>query len=87
MMTVQFPSDLVAFMDDQIGRGYASREDVVREAFRLLAQRDKLRAEIDKSAEQFNTGEFREYDEAGLESRFRELEARIDSHSQRDSQP
>lgn len=84
-MTVLFPDDLVKIMDEWIGRGYASREDVVREAFRLLAQRDTLRLEIDKAAQQFDTGEFREYDEAGLESRFRELSARIDGTSRRES--
>jgi Arc/MetJ-type ribon-helix-helix transcriptional regulator len=84
-MTVHFPNDLIAFMDERIGRGYASREDVAREAFRLLAQRDTLRGEIDKAAQQFDAGEFREYDELALESRFRELSARIDDGSRRES--
>jgi len=86
-MTVQIPEDLVAFMDDRVGHGYASREEVVREAFRLLVQRDTLRAEIDKGAQQFHTGEFREYDETTLEARARELNARIDGYSQQEPNP
>ena len=84
-MTMQFPNDLAAFMDERVGCGYASREEVVREAFRLLTQRDTLRLEIEKARRQFDTGEFREYDEPGLEARFRELSVRIENPACRES--
>lgn len=62
-----FPPDLEAYVDSKLQSGaFSSRDDLTTEALRLYRhwdeQRQQLKADIDAAREQFDRGEFAEWD-------------------------
>jgi antitoxin ParD1/3/4 len=75
------PADLEQFVEQELARGtYASREQLVTEAVRLLRERERrleeLRNEILPALEHLTRGEYTEYDEASLRDLIDEVKAR-----------
>jgi putative addiction module CopG family antidote len=65
------PADLEQFMEQELAAGkYASREELVAEAVRLLRERERrvkeLREEILPALERLDRGEYTEYDKGSL---------------------
>jgi putative addiction module CopG family antidote len=70
------PADLCDFVNDAVATGvYRDESAVVAEALRLLKQREALRREVQIGVEQLESGDFKEYDEAGLKRRFEVIKA------------
>lgn len=67
-MNVSLTPELERLVNDKVGSGlYQTASEVVREALRLLKERDdqvRLRADIQAGLDQVAQGEGREYDEA-----------------------
>ena len=65
------------FIDQQLATGaFPTRTKVMDAAIDLLRQRSSLLDRLDKARGQLDTGEYTEYDDASLASRFDELRAR-----------
>lgn len=61
-MSIQVPSDLEPFVEHCIATGaYGSHADVVRAAFELLKERERLSHEISIGFKQIEAGEYTEY--------------------------
>lgn len=78
-MNVSLTPELRQLVADKIESGlYTSASEVVREALRLLHERDRQRAEsfartkgkIDVGLRQLNRGEYRDFDAASLKEEF-----------------
>lgn len=66
------------FVQQRINSGvYTSFDEVVRTAFDLLKQRERLLAMIDAGTAQFASGEFAEYDDNSFERFFDDIEAEM----------
>jgi putative addiction module CopG family antidote len=79
-MTVEIPLNYQAFVKTVIDRGqFQTEEQVVGEALRLLAERDRrleeFRREIQVGLDQFYRGEYTEYDEESLKEFFEQVKA------------
>jgi putative addiction module CopG family antidote len=75
-MSLQIPDEFQSFVQQRVDRGaYASVGEVVRTAFDLLEQRERLLEMIDAGTAQFSSGEFTEYDEGSFERFFGDIEA------------
>lgn len=75
-MSLQISDEFESFVQQRINSGvYSSVDDVVRTAFDLLRQRERLLAMIDDGTAQFSRGEFTEYDSDSFERFFRDIEA------------
>jgi antitoxin ParD1/3/4 len=75
------PADLEQFMEQELAAGkYASREELVAEAVRLLRERERrikeLREEILPALERLDRGEYTEYDEGSLRDLMEDVKAR-----------
>jgi len=80
-MPTSIPPEIEQYVAQVVATGrYDSPEQVVREAFRLLQERerqfDALRAEVKKGFDQLDRGEGIELDEAGLRDLFDDVQAR-----------
>jgi putative addiction module CopG family antidote len=81
-MTVQsLPPELERFVEEQVAAGvYLSEQDLFVSAVRVLrdvqARQQDFQEDVRAGMEQFDRGEFNEYDEAGLRRRFDELKQR-----------
>ncbi len=75
-MATEFSPDVSRLIADVFSTGrYASQEELLVEAVRLLGERDALRDQIDAGTRQLASGEFTDYDPAALRKRFDELKA------------
>jgi putative addiction module CopG family antidote len=79
-MTVEIPLNYQAFVKTVIDRGqFQTEEQVVGEALRLLAERDRrleeFRREIQVGLDQLYRGEYTEYDEESLKEFFEQVKA------------
>jgi putative addiction module CopG family antidote len=75
------PADLEQFMEQELAAGkYASGEELVAEAVRLLRERERrvkeLREEILPALERLDRGEYMEYDEGSLRDLIDDVKAR-----------
>ena len=74
---VSLPAELEEFIESKVASGeYVHASEVVRDALRLLMERDaekleRLRAEIQKGVDDFDNGRFLPHDEAWKEIRAR----------------
>lgn len=61
-MSIQLPADLEPFVAERVARGaYSSEHDVIRAAFSLLEDRERLVRQIEAGFEQIRYGQFTEY--------------------------
>ncbi|HEX7377246.1 MAG TPA: type II toxin-antitoxin system ParD family antitoxin [Pirellulales bacterium] len=61
-MSIEFPSDLESFVNQRVASGaYSSQDDVIRAAFSLLNERERLIQEIQAGFAQIHAGQFTEY--------------------------
>lgn len=75
-MSLQIPDEFESFVQQRINSGvYTSVGEVVRTAFDLLEQRERLLEMIDAGTAQFSTGQFSEYGEDSFERFFADVEA------------
>lgn len=75
-MSLELPKELEAFVEERIGGGgYANVGDVLRTAFGLLQERERLLEKIDAGTAQFSSGQFTEYDDDSFERFFADIEA------------
>jgi len=73
-MNVELPSDVTDFVRDLVVTGrFASEEDAVTEAFRLLKSREQLRVDVAEGFRQLDDGEWIDGEEV-----FEELHREID---------
>ena len=80
MMTVEIPVNYQAFVKAVIDRGqFQTEEQVVGEALRLLAERDRrleeFRREVQIGLDQLDRGEYTEYDDESLKELFEQIKA------------
>jgi putative addiction module CopG family antidote len=55
---VNLPPDLVNFVNERLARGaYASAHEVIQTAFRLLEQRERILARIDRGTDELRRGD------------------------------
>ncbi|HVA51656.1 MAG TPA: type II toxin-antitoxin system ParD family antitoxin [Pirellulales bacterium] len=67
-MGLQLSEEFESFVQQRVESGvYPSAGEVVRTAFGLLEQRERLLAKLDAGIAQFSTGEFTEHDDESLE--------------------
>ena len=81
MMTEPLPPELEQFVAEEVAAGhYGSEQELVVSAVRVLrdvrARHEQFREDVRLGMEQLERGEFTEYDEAGLRSRFEQLKQR-----------
>ncbi len=81
MTSHSFSVELQQLVEQQLAGGnYGSENDLLLEAVRLLAQRDRrreeLRRELQIGRDQLDRGEYTEYDEHTLRERFDQLQQR-----------
>ena len=68
------------FLHEQVAAGaFASPDEALNEAVRLLERRDRLRREIDEGIVDLEEGRFVELDSGGLQALFDRLRARARS--------
>lgn len=61
-MSIPIPSDLEPFVDRCVASGtYANHAEVVRAAFALLQERERISQEISAGFNQIDAGDFTEY--------------------------
>ena len=84
-MNVSLTPQLEQYVKDKVKSGlYNSSSEVVREALRLMGERDmlrqirieELRAEIQKGIDQIERGEYTEYDENNIHQLFEDVRRR-----------
>lgn len=74
-MSLQIPEEFESFVQQRVSNGgYASVGDVVRTAFDLLEQRERLLAKIDAGTAQFSSGEFTKYGDDSLDRFLADIE-------------
>jgi len=62
-MSLTLSPELENWVNEKVASGlYASASEVVREALKLLQQRDELRRELTLGVEQLKRGEYQEYE-------------------------
>jgi antitoxin ParD1/3/4 len=71
IMSHGLPADLEQFVEQELASGkYASRDELVTEAVRLLRERERrleeLRQEVLPALERLDRGEYTEYDDGSL---------------------
>ena len=75
-----------AFIADALARGlYGSRQELLDDAVELLKRRQELLDRIDLGIKQLETGEYREFDDAGLLAFREEIRARAKARLERQS--
>jgi putative addiction module CopG family antidote len=75
-VSLQIPDEFESFVQQRVDSGvYTSVGEVVRTAFDLLEQRERLLEMIDAGTAQFSSGEFTEYDDDSFERFFADIEA------------
>ena len=73
-MSTDFSPEVNQLIAQELSRGrYASQDELLVEAVRLLGERDRLRDQVDAGERQLSAGEFTDYDPAALRRRFDEL--------------
>lgn len=61
-MSIQLPSDLEPFVEQRVASGaYPSQVDVIRAAFSLLEERERLVRDIEAGFTQIRNGQYTEY--------------------------
>jgi putative addiction module CopG family antidote len=80
-MATSIPPEIEHYLDEVVRSGrYASSDQAVREAFRLLRQHDRqaeaLRADIKAGFDQLERGEGIELDDAGLREFLADVQSR-----------
>jgi Arc/MetJ-type ribon-helix-helix transcriptional regulator len=88
MLAPSFPPDVTRFIDKQVAVGnYASQEDVVVDAVRILREvqvkQRQFHEDVRLGMEQLERGEYTEYDEAGLRQLFDDLKQNIQESAKR----
>ena len=78
MIASSLPPDIAHFVEEQVAAGhYSSEQDLMVSAVRALRyvqdRQKQFCDDVRLGMEQLERGEFNEYDEAGLMSRFQEL--------------
>jgi antitoxin ParD1/3/4 len=78
-MIESFSTEVEQILQQELATGrYASRDELMLEALRMLAQRDERREELRKELQigrdQLDRGEYAEYDEVSLRQFFDELQ-------------
>jgi Arc/MetJ-type ribon-helix-helix transcriptional regulator len=76
--TDSLPPDLSQFVKAEVASGnFASEEQVVIESLHLLRERkvitERLRVDLQAARDQFDRGEYTEYDQEGLRALFEEI--------------
>jgi antitoxin ParD1/3/4 len=89
-MSNSFSPELQQLVSQELATGrYSSENDLLLEAVRVLAERDRrreeLRQQIQIGRDQLDRGEYTEYDEAGLRARFDELKMRAQQRIDRNT--
>lgn len=75
-MNIELSPELHEFVQTRVASGaYSSGGDVIRAAFALLNERERLVAEIDAGKRQLDSCEFTEYGEQSLPEFLKDLEA------------
>jgi Arc/MetJ-type ribon-helix-helix transcriptional regulator len=75
-MPAEFSPDVNRLIAQELSHGrYASQDELLVEAVRLLGERDALRDTIDAGARQLASGDFTDYEPQDLRRRFDELKA------------
>jgi Arc/MetJ-type ribon-helix-helix transcriptional regulator len=75
-MPTDFSQNLVQMIEQEFALGrYASENELVFEAVRLLGERDRLRELVSAGTNQLASGEFTDYDSKSLRERFDQLKA------------
>jgi putative addiction module CopG family antidote len=76
-MSTELSQDLEDFVQQRLAAGsYRTGGEVIREAFRLLEQREQLLAHIDTGTAQLQSGACTEYDQDALRALFDEIQER-----------
>lgn len=76
MMNIELSPELQEFVETRVASGaYNSGGDVIRAAFALLTERERLVSEIDAGKRQLDSGEYTEYDEQSLPEFLKDIEA------------
>jgi antitoxin ParD1/3/4 len=67
-MNVSLTPELERFVSERVASGrYASASEVIREALRLLEERDQLRQDVRRGLEQLDHGRHRPFDDHAVE--------------------
>ena len=77
-MSISLPAELEKFVRSEVANGrYASTDEVLHEAIRILRarerQRDELRKDLQAAVEQIESGDYHEYDDDSLKGFLEEL--------------
>jgi putative addiction module CopG family antidote len=73
-MSVTLSGEFVRFIATRVESGsYPSADDVLREAFALLEEKERLLQHVDEGIAQLQSGEFTDYSLAGLQSLFDQI--------------
>lgn len=73
-MSVTLSGDLARFVATRVENGsYPSADDVLREAFALLEEKERLLQRVDEGIAQLQAGEFNDYSLAGLQAFFDQI--------------
>lgn len=68
-MSIEFPSDLESFVNQRVESGaYGNHGDVIRAAFSLLKERERLVQAIEAGFAQIRDGQFTEYSAGAVSS-------------------
>jgi Arc/MetJ-type ribon-helix-helix transcriptional regulator len=71
-----------AYIDGQVAGGaFASRDEAIDAGVALLRKRDELVTRLQESRRQLDNGEFTEYDDESLATRFEQLKAKASGKS------
>ena len=75
-MSTDFSPDVTQLIQQEFSYGrYATQEELLTEAVKLLGQRDRLREQVDAGVKQLDAAQYTDYDSASLRQRFEELKA------------
>jgi antitoxin ParD1/3/4 len=90
-MNEPLSSEVQQLLSQQLATGeYSSADEVLLEAVRLLAERNRcreeLRRQIQIGRDQLDRGEFAEYDDDALRERFEQLKQRAEERVDRNRQ-
>lgn len=78
MNTISLSPELQQFIQLELDAGgYASPDEVLLEAMKLLRKRSALDAEIQKGVDQLARGEYIEYDKQAWKKKFDDIRAQI----------
>lgn len=78
MITISLSPELQQLIQLELDAGrYATRDEVLLEAVKLLRKRSALDAEIQKGVDQLARGEFVEYDKEAWKKKFEDIRAQI----------